>query len=125
MLEVIAAHLHHLAQRWRCVDHGDGFVKAELSLIFCARREQHLAERHLFVADRVIEAKATANHGGLARTVVSSCPVPLSKCAVLLEPQESPCQLDHAAADASVTCFGEPCSRRLRPLSSGEPVRPA
>jgi len=37
------------------------------------------------------------------------------------ETAEAPGELDHAAADPSVACSGEPL---FAPLSSGEPVRP-
>ena len=54
-----------------------------------------------------------------------SGPVPGRQTAGLLEPEETPGELDHAAAHARVARLGEPLLRRLAPLSSGEPVRPA
>src|SRR5215471_18729717 len=51
--------------------------------------------------------------------------VPSRQRAVLLKPQKAPGEWDHPAADPGIAGFDEPCSRRLAPLSSGAPVRPA
>ena len=51
--------------------------------------------------------------------------VPLGQCAVLLKPQKAPGELDHPTADPALPALASPCSRRLAPLSSGAPVRPA
>src|SRR5215471_14872281 len=51
--------------------------------------------------------------------------VPPGQCAVLLKPLKAPGELDHPAADPCIAGFGKPLLRRLAPLSSGAPVRPA
>ena len=50
---------------------------------------------------------------------------PFRQGALLLEPQEPPSQLHEAASDPRIAGLGQTLSRRLAPLSSGEPVTPA
>ena len=66
------------------------------------------------------------DHRRLARTPSGSSPVPLRQPAILLEHQESPSELDHnPRRTRALPALASPFSRRLEPLSSGDPVKPA
>src|SRR5215208_6758488 len=63
----------------------------------CPPRDQHLARER-------------RNHGGLARALggLGARPVPLHECAVFLEPEEPPGELDQATAHTSVSRLRQP-----------------
>ncbi len=67
------------------------------------------------------------DHGRPARAFrpLSPRPVPLREGTILLKSQEAPSELDQTPAHAGIARLANPFSRRLDPLSSGEPVRPA
>src|SRR5215207_4143138 len=61
-------------------------------------------------ASAVILARERRNHGGLARALggLGARPVPLHECAVFLEPEEPPGELDQATAHTSVSRLRQP-----------------
>jgi hypothetical protein len=65
-------------------------------------------------------------HACSATPVPGALPIPSHQSAVLLEDQEAPGELDHAATNQRVPGTRQsPRSRRRDPLSAGDPVSPA